>query len=962
VRKSLLGLLGFATALILSTTTVFAVGMGGINVGSGLGQQLKADIELMSVSKAEKASLVARLASPAAYKEAGLEYPYGNKFRFKIESRPNGDSYISVISEEQINDPFVIMLVELTWSSGKLLREYTFLLDPPGYVPEQPQEAAVQAVSPVIPSAPAETPATPAVQIAPVAPAPMAQTAPLESAPVEPQEQTGQLAQPTEAKTVAEPPPPRTAASPAPARQAVRMEEMPELDEWIAIKRGDTLREVADRYRQADMSLDRMLVALYRANANKFDGKNMNRIRAGKILRLPHQNEVEAVSQGEAVREIRAQAADWNVYRQKLASAAPARVQPKDAPQQVATGKISSSVADMAPPVKESAKEVLRLSRGEAPGDGTATGPGAKIITAQDRKNAEQEEAIARSNALKEEQARVAMLEKQLAELKRLAELKTGAAALAQSTQTPEPSAEKPQVQLQPQTPQAQPQVQPQPSAQPQVQSKPQPKQLPPPVVAEPESILDQAMAVVDQVVTTLEELLGDMLYPAVGAVLLLAVLGVVMARRKGGKPAKPKEAKPAKPKGGESFKTKWIDPLRQKILELFQRKKKQSSDGIGEAFDEAEASAGNAPFSGRIAAPEVSSPDTGDFTQMGGAGDAVQQSDNVDPIGEADLFLNFGRDAQAEDILKEALQSNPNDHRIHLKLLGIYANRVDTNSFSVIARQLQESGDEEAWQKALEMGRKLEPNNPLYGGSGDIESTGSATAQAAAFDATQLFSSDNAPAAQPSEIDFNIDLGSPSASAVSTPEQNFLGDTDQNAIMSFDILSSGQAPEMDLNVAEGSGGGASGEEAMPDIGGLAFDLGESSAPPPEEQTLVSNSPMLEETVVAKPAEADDGGMEFTLDFPVGDAAEKAAPEAPLPTDMGLAGISLSFDDAMAPSEPAPSGKDEHWLEVATKLDLAKAYQEMGDAGGAREILEEVMRDGDEGQREAAQNLLNQLA
>ncbi len=106
---------------------------------------------------------------------------------------------------------------------------------------------------------------------------------------------------------------------------------------------------------------------------------------------------------------------------------------------------------------------------------------------------------------------------------------------------------------------------------------------------------------------------------------------------------------------------------------------------------------------------------------------------------------------------------------------------------------------------------------------------------------------------------------------------------------------------------------------------------------------------------------ADDGGMEFTLDFPVEKATEKPAPAA-IP-DIGLAGINLNFDDLAAPGESAPEGsatgnKDDHWQEVATKLDLAKAYHEMGDASGAREILEEVLREGDTEQRDAAQNLI----
>lgn len=869
----ILKLIGFAIASVLSTTA-FAVGLGGINVGSGLGQQLKAEIELVAVSKVEKASLVARLASPEAYKDAGLEYPYGNKFKFQIENRANGDPYLKVSSDQPVSDPFVIMLVELTWSSGKLLREYTFLLDPPGYVPEQPAQAAVQAVAPVIQS---EVPATSVM--------PGGQVVPAE----QPSQVTAAMpvgaAAPTETGVVPAGQPSQVTAATSAVQAAPAAAELPELDEFIAIKRGDTMREVADRYRLADMSLDRMLVALYRVNADRFDGKNMNRIRAGKVLRLPHHSEVEAVSQSDALREIRAQTADWNVYRQKLASAAAIRSQTQEA-QQVATGKISSSVADMAPVAKETAKEVLRLSKGEAPGDGTSTGITGKPESAQDKKNAAQEEAIAKSKALKEEQVRAAMLEKNIQDMQRLAALKSEAAALAQSSKVASSavvvasglaaaSAEKP---------------------------KPASTSTSKPKVIEPEPLMDQIMAVINQI-------LGEPLYLAGGALLLLGL-------------------------GGLGFVLK-------------RRKKDASSENTGDASEVDGSTTGSIALTGRIAAPVVSSPDTGDFTRMGVTDEATPPSDNVDPIGEADLFLNFGRDAQAEEILKEALRSTPDDHRIHLKLLGIYANRVDTNSFSDIARQLRDSGDANAWQQAVAMGLKLEPNNPLYGGPGTLENTGSATAQAAAFDATQMFAADHAPAAQPPTLDFDIALGSISGKETPSPEQNFLDSADQNAIMSFDVMAAGQAPEMDFNVAAGQSEGGQTEAALPETGDMIFDvMGITPAP-------------VEQPVVAKP-EADSGGMEFTIDFPIESPAQKAEPEAQ-PAGIGLAGISLNFDDTIISGGSMPGSKDEHWQEIATKLDLAKAYQEMGDASGAREILEEVMRDGDAGQREAAQTLINQL-
>jgi pilus assembly protein FimV len=881
----ILKLLGVVTALMLSTT-VSAIGMGGINVASALGQPLKADIELVAIGKAEKDSLVARLASPEAYKTAGLEYPYGSKFKFEIQSRPDGEPYIKVSSAQPINDPFVSLLVELSWSSGKLSREYTFLLDPVDYVPVQPAQAAVQAVAPEVqtagsamPSAASATPAVPAEaayvpgeQVTPVTAITPGEQAPGEQAPASavPDVPAETTAVPVEQ---AVPVPEESAATPAlhAAQEAAGGQE---LKEWVTVQRGDTMYKIAAQYKLTDMSLERMLVSLYRANANQFDGKNMNRIRAGKILHLPSQGEYESVAQAEAVNEIHAQASDWNAYRQKLASAAAISSQSQSA-QQVATGKITSSVADKAPVAKESAKEVLKLSKGEAPGNQVATGAGGKPMSDQDKKNAAQEDAIAKAKAVKEAQDRAAMLEKNLQDMKHLAQLKSEAAALAQppSTAAPAAPAKVAEASL----------------------SKPKPKEVKP----EP--------SLVDQV-------LSEPLYLAGGTAALFVL-------------------------GGLGFM-------------LYQRKKKAVYE---EEVDEASEDAG--AITGRMAAPVVPSPDTGDFTRT--AATTVQvaaplQSESVDPISEADLFLNFGRDVQAEEILKEALQNTPDNHQIHLKLLGIYANRKDANSFSAIARQLKDAGDENAWQQAVEMGRKLEPNNPMYGGFRSMEDTGSATVQMAAFNATP--EPENVQAAQASALDFDFDAAAQAAKTTPSPEQDFLGGGEK--AMDFDVTSThvpvpaaaGQEAAMDFDVTSTHPAMPAAAEpaASSDSGDMFFDVTGTHTSTPAAQPEPS-----------KPA--GDGGMEFTLDFPVGNEVEKPAPAASS-AGIGLAGINLNFDDAAAaPSAPASGGKDDHWHEVATKLDLAKAYQEMGDNDGAREILEEVMREGDAEQREAAQNLFEQL-
>jgi pilus assembly protein FimV len=867
----ILKLLCAAAALMLSTT-VSAVGMGGINVASALGQPLKADIELVAIGKAEKDSLVARLASPETYKSAGLEYPYGNKFKFQIESRAGGEPYIKVSSAQPINDPFVSLLVELSWSSGKLSREYTFLLDPVDYVPVQPVQAAVQAVAPAVqaaesamppaasavPAVPAETAATPAEQATPLTAITPAEPAPAESVPVEPVPVEQVPVEQAAASGV--PAVPAETAAAVPVEQAgSAVKEVAADKEWVAVQRGDTLSKIAAQSKLADMSLERMLVALYRANAGQFDGKNMNRIRVGKILHLPSQDEYASVTQSEAVKEIHAQAADWNAYRQKLASAAPISGQPQ-AVQQIASGKITSSVADKAPVAKESAKEVLKLSKGEAPGDKAATGAGGKSVSAQDKKNAAQEDAIAKAKAVKEGQERAAMLEKNLQDMKRLAQLKSEAASLAQPPATAAPAAAPAKV--------AEAST-----------VKPKPKEI----KAEP-SLVDQ--------------ILDEPLYQggAAAALLVLAGLGFM----------------------------------------VYRRKKKPIEENLSETAEDFGST------TGKMAAPVVPSPDTGDFTRTSVTQVvAAPETESVDPISEADLFLNFGRDAQAEEILKEALQTTPNNHQIHLKLLGIYANRKDANSFSTIALQLQESGDKDAWQQAVAMGLKLEPGNPIYGGGGgggfrSMEDTGSATMQIKAFNATP--EPENVPAPQAAALDFDFDAGATSVKAAPSPERDFLGDSEKTVT----LPAAKQASAMDFDITSTNPAMPAAVESTASFGSgdMVFDV---TGGHPEAQPEVT-----------KPA--DDGGMAFTLDFPV----EKAAVPAPA-APVGLEGISLNFDNALAAASEPAAGSDQ-WQEVATKLDLAKAYQEMGDNDGAREILEEVMREGDAGQRDAAQAVFEQLA
>ncbi|TNC97268.1 MAG: pilus assembly protein FimV [Gallionellaceae bacterium] len=905
VLKSIYKLSGYFAVLAWSGM-VSATGLGGINVSSSLGQPLKAEIELVSVDKSDSSSISAKLASPDSFKSAGVDYPYAlPKLKFEVINRDSGSPSIKLTSSQPVNDPFVTLLIEVTWSSGKLLREYTFLLDPVDFKAQEPQPAPVKTIAPVV-AAPV-VPATPVVPVAvepvpvvtqPAAPAPV-ETQPEQVAPA-PADTTQQA--PSQPEAVAPAPVEQTVpvpeqaapaeVSPAPVVDALSKEEAlpvaePEVKP-IAVVRGDTLSKIALKSKPADVSLERMLVALYRANTDAFVGKNMNRLKTGKIIRLPEASDLDAVQQAEAVKEVRAQVADWNVYRQQLAAVKTEAG--SDTAKQASSGKINTAVAESASS-KAPAKEVLKLSKGEAPGDKAAGGGKA---SAQEKANAKEEESIAKNKALKEAQDRTALLEKNVKDLQRLAELKKqaeAATAMASAASAPAPAV-----------------------------AASAPAVVTPKVVAPEPKVVEQASLLDDPI----------MLAGGVAGLLALAGVGFMLTRRN--------------KKSGGKDKAK---------------EDKSVAEDVGGA-------------TGRIAAPVMPSPDTGDFTQSANTESTAQiNSDEVDPIGEADLFLTFGRDVQAEEVLTEALKSNPNNLPVRLKLLSIYVARKDTNSFFTHAKVIKESGDDAAWAQAAAMGLALEPSNPLYGGDGV---------------ATTPAVEQPTEAAQPS-VDFDLGFGAPAAPVQVAPD--FQGtvvletpSNESTTILSASDLRAAQETPMDFDVTGTHPGIPAVEvaDASPamHLDEMDFDVTSTHPGIPAQSAAANASDVPAENVddlifdvttthasspaAEKPAAppADEGGLAFTLDFPT-DFKVPASVKEPAPVDIGLGDISLNLG-SIAPAAAASSeSKDDRWQEVATKLDLAKAYQEMGDAAGAKEILDEVLRDGDAEQRASAEAMMQQL-
>ena len=295
-----------AVLLLIVPAVASAVGMGKLNVLSFLGQTLNAEVDLVSVQKEELTTLTVRLASPEAYRHANLEYGAAAAgLRFRIDKRQNGEFYIKITSARPINEPFVNLLIELTSMSGRLVREYAALIDPPDYAP-------ARAVA-VAPAAVVETHPAPAPQ------------------------------------------PPVAVATPAPPKPKPVGDR-----KYGPVKRGETLFRIATSLKPEGVSLEQMLVAILRSNPQAFINNNMNRMKAGVTLRIPDLEQVTALTPPDALKEVRVQAADWNRYRRALAEAAGMVSARKTA----ASKSDKVSVKNQA----TEGKPVLRLSPGVPPG------------------------------------------------------------------------------------------------------------------------------------------------------------------------------------------------------------------------------------------------------------------------------------------------------------------------------------------------------------------------------------------------------------------------------------------------------------------------------------------------------------------------------------------------------------------------------------------------------------------
>lgn len=656
------------TALALASASVLglwgsgasALSLGRVSVQSALGEPLRAEIEILEINEEEASSLRPRVALPDTFRASGMEYSAAlNGLQISLQRRPDGQRYLRLSNTRPVNEPYVDLILETSWSSGRVVRDYTMLFDPPtlngaqAAAPQAPQVSSVPIRIAPPPAPAAEAPAAAPVAV-PATPAP-AEAATSAAAPV-PAESAPSPAPVAESSPA---PAPVAAAEPAPgsppAPAVVGRSS-------VTVKGGDTAGKLALAQKPADVSLDQMLLAMLRANPEAFIAGNVNRLRKGAVLDIPGSEEAQATSAEEARQIIVAQSKDFNEYRRRLAASAPASTEAE------ADRKSAGSVQPQVEEKKGAAPtpDKLTLSKG-------AVQPQAADQLAQER-------------SAKEAAAKTEALSKNVAELEKLSKAVTPAPTPAPEASKPAaPAAAAP-------APAPAPAATPSPAPAPQVAAAPTPP-VSAPAPAAPAPVAAPAPAprpaapppppapLVEEP-SLVDELLDNPMIPAAAGGLIALLAGYAFYR---------------------SRQRKNAGQVDSAYLESRLQPDSFFGNSGGQRVDTNDASVNSS--SSMVYSPSQ-----------------LDAGDDVDPVAEADVYLAYGRDLQAEEILKEALRHHPSRVAIHQKLLEIYAKRRDVKNFSTVAKEAYKvtGGSGLEWDQICELGRGIDPNNGMYQPGGE--------------------------------------------------------------------------------------------------------------------------------------------------------------------------------------------------------------------------------------------------
>jgi len=851
-------------ALLLSAlaapSALYALGLGEIRLNSSLNQPFDAEIELVSATSEDLGALRAALASGETFERYGLDKPsYLSDFTFRV-ARAGGRDILRVTSPRPVTEPFVTLLVEASWPRGRLLREYTVLLDPP-----------VFSSAPVAAAAPVETPRAVAAVTPPTAPRP---------APPAPTEQV-----------VA---PPRAAIEPG---------------STYRVRPNDTLWRIASAASPGPRSeVNRMMLAIYEANPAAFGG-NINVLLANSELRIPTGGDVAAISASAAADEVARQYRQWS--EGGTAAAAPAE----------AGGR-------------------LRLV---TPEQGAAAAAPATATP-----------ATAAPAAEAELQDRLQRLEAELAETRRLLEVRNAELATLQGrAPAVEPGAVvEPSVPESP-LPDAMPpeaETRPAPAAEPEVAPEPKPERKRPPAPAPEPSLFER---------------LQDYWWVLLG--LLAAALGAAIWLRR-------RQSQPQDDSLEEALGRRPSDDLRARPTAA---PRAPESNILVEERRPSESTAASvaAVSAGAVAAVETARrPATVEDTL---SGDGAVSIEAGDPLAEADFHMAYGLYDQAAELVQVAAKREPQRRDLKLKLVEIFFVWGNRERFLEVAREMyatRAQAEPGEWDKILIMGRQLAPEEPLFAGAGaavssdlDLELFGGAAS-----------------------TDFELPGGEGPAPdldlTVQSPEVR--GGDSLDFLIDEPVRGAGEdsafAPTVETPRVRAAVDEPTTEVPIEELGLDTSALQELEDITQLEETLADTGVGIEDTVQepilerGRPTAADDVDLLSStsmLKVDLESLAQQVGTQEHTIIDERTAVVDLTeatgelpavaLDDLEATGElerlDSRVAGDITMSEVGTKLDLARAYVDMGDPEGARSILEEVLKEGSAAHKQEAERLMSVL-
>jgi len=1016
--------------LAILPLSVQALGFGGIKLSSSLNEKLNAEVALLSATKNDIKSLKVRLATEEAFLRAGIaRYGFLNGLEFKVKQYPDGNYYIHITTEERVREPFLDFLLDISWKNGRMLREYTMLIDPPGRAPSQqatkptPIIAATVAPEPVSEPAPVieAAPEIAAVEETISEPVQMSETAVEVEEAVTPeviesqkQEEVAKAIEESFTNAASEPTSTVEAFDPESAfvedgsdelwpriplsdyseegvAKTQSMTEQGSLDYGIT-KANDNLWNIAEKLRQGNknISVYQMMMALLKSNPDAFDGNNVHRLKVGHVLRIEDVSTLTALTRKGAANAYIEQTNSWNNYRKQTAGTVSTQAIIADN-----TQKEGLSESETSGELILSAPSGENLNSGGGANEETLNND---LATMRDQLRQSKADAGTNRTRNIELNEKLQLLEEELDRLQRSISIKDdelaalqqklsgsgveNAASVVTAKEVKESDA-KDEVAVEPKAEAAAEAtaVPTPPVSAPSVASEEKTKEE---AIKPEEGVMGIVMGIAASITAVVSGLLagGSLLFIAAPIALILLVLLAVMIKRR---------------RQGDKFQ--------ESIL-----------TGAATETDEA------ATTDSSTVSEESSF--LSDFA-MSGAGEIEADDGEVDPLTEADVFIAYGRHEAAEERLNEAISNEPERLDLRAKMLELHHATKNKEAFETGAEALYASLDENKeenllWQKIIDLGVEIAPENPLFikelveesdtgivtndepveaaMSDSEVMDIGLETGvfEAADLSATESDDSDldmdfdldldkdieNFTAEEDkADMDFNLELDS---DETKTAEPDVMEDTastqelDADLDMTATVLTDADDSGLDFNLevddttaedSETDIKSETDEAKLTDDNALDFnlDIGDASESEQTTEPEVTDTATSDNDLDFEPGMSDDNStaeksedkpetnsLELEDDFSIDGLSEES--DSALDDTLDDSTLDLSLDDEGDSDDELVSGD-----EVGTKLDLAKAYIDMGDPEGARSILSEVMEEGSDSQKEEAQELMGQI-